>query len=116
MARSMSPDEDVIRPIVPVRIINPKNGELEEIYALLDSGADRDYLSDRVAKKLALETKTRQINLVTIEEASKKVREMADVEIESLDGNYRAEIEEILVGHFPPSSRDIPPAKRDCSS
>ena len=115
MSRSLSPAEDVVRPIVAIRVINPMNAEMEEIYALLDSGADRDYLSERVARKLGLEMRHKEVNLVTVEEASKKVREMADVEIESLDGYYRAEVEEILVGKFPESSRDIPPSKRDLS-
>ena len=103
----------MVRPIVAVRVINPRNGEIEEIYALLDSGADRDYLSERVAHKLGLETKRTSINLVTIEEASSKMREVADIEIESIDGNYRAEVEGVLVGKFPEATKDIPPAKRD---
>ena len=102
----------MVRPIVAVRVINPRNGEIEEIYALLDSGADRDYLSERVAHKLGLETKKTSINLVTIEEASSKMREIADIEIESIDGNYRAEVEGVLVGKFPEATKDIPPAKR----
>ena len=104
-----------MRPIVAVRVVNPANGEIEEIYALLDSGADRDYLSERVAHKLGLVTKKKSINLVTVEEASNKTREMADIEIESVDGSYRAEIEEVLVGKFPEATRDVPPAKRDLS-
>ena len=96
-----------MRPIVAIRVINPKNGEIEEIYALLDSGADRDFLSERVAHQLGLSTKKKNINLITIEEASNKMREMADIEIESIDGNYRAEIEEVLVGKFPEASKDV---------
>ena len=70
-----------MRPIVAVRVINPANGEIQEIYALLDSGADRDFLSERVAHKLGIVTKKKSINLVTVEEASNRVREMADIEI-----------------------------------
>ena len=104
-----------MRPIVAIRVINPRNAEVEEIYALLDSGADRDYLSEGVARRLGLETQRRRINLVTVEETSSREREMADVEIEALDGAYRAEVKEMLVGRFPESTRDIPPAKRDLS-
>ena len=102
----------MVRPIVAIRVINPKNGQIEEIYALLDSGADRDYLSGRVAQKLGLETKKKSVNLVTVEESSQRIREMADIEIESIDGNYRAEIEEVLVGKFPEATKDVPPAKK----
>ena len=116
LARSLSPEEDVIRPIVAVRVVNPMNGAREEIYALLDSGADRDYLSDRVANAIGLTTRRRRVNLVTVEEASRREREMADLEFESLDGSYKAEVEDVLVGKFPESTRDIPPAKRDLSS
>ena len=105
----------MVRPIVAIRVINPRNAEMEEIYALLDSGADRDYLSEGVARRLGLETTKKRINLVTVEETSERVREMADVEIEALDGAYRAEVKEMLVGQFPESTKDIPPAKRDLS-
>ena len=73
LARSLSPDEDVIRPIVAVRVVNPVNGKREEVYALLDSGADRDYLSDRVAKAIGLATKKRNVNLVTVEESTRRI-------------------------------------------
>ena len=85
LSRTLSPEEDVIRPIVAVRVINPVNGRREEVYALLDSGADRDYLSERVADTIGLSTRKRRVNLVTVEEASRKEREMADVEFESLE-------------------------------
>ena len=116
LARSLSPEEDVIRPIVAIRVINPASGKSEEIYALLDSGADRDYLSERVAGAIGLSTKRRNVNLVTVEDSSRRERKMADLEFESLDGNYKAEVEDVLVGKFPESTRDIPPAKRDLTA
>ena len=115
LARSLSPEEDVIRPIVAVRVVNPGNGRKEEVYALLDSGADRDYLSERVADAIGLRTKRRNVNLVTVEESIRKERKMADLEFESLDGNYRVEVEDVLVGKFPDSTRDVPPSRRDLS-
>ena len=116
MARSLSPEEDVIRPIVAVKVANPANGRSEAIYALLDSGADRDYLSDRVAEAIGLSTRTRSVNLVTVEESTRRERRMANVELESIDGTYKVEVEDVLVGRFPESTRDIPPAKRDLAS
>ena len=64
LARSLSPEEDVIRPIVAVRVINPTDGRREEVYALLDSGADRDYLSDRVANSIGLLTKKKRVKIL----------------------------------------------------
>ena len=99
-----------------IRVVNPRNGKSKEIYALLDSGADRDYLSDRVAGELDLTMIQRKVNLVTVEESSRRERKMANLEFESIDGSYKAEVEDVLVGRFPETTRDIPPAKRDCSS
>ena len=116
LARSLSSEEDVIRPIVAVKVVNPENGNSEEIYALLDSGADKDYLSERVAGTIGLRTKSRRVNLVTVEESSRRERKMADLEFESLDGTYKVGVEDVLIGKFPESTRDIPPSKRDLSA
>ena len=37
-----------------MNVVNPETREREAIYALLDSAADRDYLSVRVAQRLKL--------------------------------------------------------------
>ena len=41
--------DDVIRPIVAACIMNPSNGKEEMVYALIDSGADRDFISTELA-------------------------------------------------------------------
>ena len=49
----------MIRPIVAVTITNPVSGKSERIYALIDSGADRDYLSTDLGERLGLITSER---------------------------------------------------------
>ena len=70
MTRNVSAGVKVIRPIVAARVINPKTGQKEEVYALLDSGADRDYLSIRVRDRIGLDKRESIINLKTVSEAS----------------------------------------------
>ena len=36
--------DSVLRPIVAITMANPKTGKKEAVYAILDSGADRDYV------------------------------------------------------------------------
>ena len=57
-----------------MNVVNPETKEREAIYALLDSAADRDYLSVRVAQRLNLPMRQVTLNLITVEEASKKER------------------------------------------
>ena len=37
------------------RVINPISGDGEEVYALVDTGANRDYMSTELAERLGLE-------------------------------------------------------------
>ena len=46
----------MIRPVIAAKLCNPKNGRCATCYGVLDSGAEADYLSDRIAKELGLET------------------------------------------------------------
>ena len=40
-----------MRPIVAITIANPKTRKKESVYAILDSGADRDYVGIDLAQK-----------------------------------------------------------------
>ena len=113
MTRNVSAGVKVIRPIVAARVINPKNGKSEEVYALLDTGADRDYLSTKVRDRLGLEKRESVINLKTVSESSIGMREVSDMTLESMEGSYRSEVKDILIGNFPNSENDVIPAKED---
>ena len=115
MTRNVSAGVKVIRPIVAARVINPETGQKEEVYALVDTGADRDYLSTRVRDRLGLVKRESVINLKTVSESSIGVREISDIILESMDGSYKASVQDIMVGKFPDSDSDVIPAKEDWS-
>ena len=99
MTRNVSAGVKVIRPIVAARVINPKNGQSEEVYALVDTGADRDYLSTKVRDRLGLDKRESVINLKTVSESSIGMREVSDITLESIEGSYRSEVKDILIGN-----------------
>ena len=115
MTRSVSAGIRVIRPIVAAKVSNPSTGKSECLYALVDSGADRDYLSSRVRDRLGLEKRESLINLKTVGSQSVGVREITDLELQSMDGSYKAQIMDALVGDFPNSTNDVIPSKHDWS-
>ena len=43
MSKTVASGDEVMRPIVAVRVTNDKTGKDRTIYAMLDSGADTDY-------------------------------------------------------------------------
>ena len=100
LSRQYSSGIGTIRPIVALRVVNPATGEREAIYALLDSAADRDYLSVRVAKKLKLPVKRVTMNLVTVEDSSRRERMVGMVEFHSMDGSYEAKLNDVLIGYM----------------
>ena len=95
--------------------MNPTTGEEEAVYALYDTGADTDYISDSLAQRLGLKLNSEYIKLSTaVGEIAENMNTTA-IRMRSMDGGYEAEIQDCLVGPFP-NSRDIPPAKRDWSN
>ena len=81
----------------------------------MDTGADRDYLSTRVRDRLGLAKRESVINLKTVSESSIGMREISDIILESMDGSYKASVQDIMVGNFPNSESDVIPAKEDWS-
>ena len=98
------------------RVINPSTGEEEEVYALVDTGANRDYMSTELANRLKMEVKYSTLNLKTATDSSIGIRPMADVILESLDGEYRATVEDVLIGDFPCKDSSMAPGKKDWSA
>ena len=85
------------------------------MFALFDTGADRDYLSRELATSLGLELKSSWMRLVTANQDVWGDQPTTNLIMESIDGSYQAIIQDALVGDFPTSGRDIPPARRDWS-
>ena len=50
--KTVAEEDDSIRPIVALKIINPVTNKEVAIYALLDTGSDRDVIDERLAKEL----------------------------------------------------------------
>ena len=104
----------VIRPIVATKVINPISGREVEVYALYDTGADTDYISNSLAQRLGLDLNEEFIELSTaVGEIAERMM-TTTIKMRSMDGGYEAIVQDCLVGPFP-NSRDIPPAKRDWS-
>ena len=59
----MVEEDDSIRPIVALYIINPVTKQRIKSYALLDTGSDRDVIDESLAKDLNLNTRSRMMNV-----------------------------------------------------
>ncbi len=92
---------------------NVETGEREKIYGLLDTGADRDYLSLELARRLGIQLEESEFPVASFEEVKCKRRDTATFVIESILGDYEVMIEDALVGRFPEAGRDLPPSKRN---
>ena len=115
-SNSLSSRDRILRPLVAVRIRNPETGKGEEVYALVDTGANRDYMSTELAERLGLEIQYSTLNLKTATETSIGVRPMANVIVESLGGEYTADVSEVLIGDFPCKDSSLAPGKKDWST
>ena len=95
------------------KVKNPISGKGEEVFALVDTGANRDYMSTELAKRLGLEMKYLTMNLKTATEASTGVRPMTYMILESRDGQYRARVDDVLIGEFPCKDSSMALGKKD---
>ena len=57
MSKTVASGDEVMRPIVAVRVTNDKTGKNRTVYAMLDSGADTDFISDTVVEELGIWTR-----------------------------------------------------------
>ena len=106
----------VIRPLVAVKLINAKNGKEIITYAMLDTGSDRDVISEDIILDLELDQRKRPVTIQTVESTTTDYRRFVDLRIESIDSSYGADINDALVGKLLTGNSDLPPAKRDLSA
>ena len=116
MENFVAPDDDVIRPIVLVRIRNVDTDASELLYAMLDTCADKDVISEDVVKRLNLTNITKTMTVQTVETKLTQKRRLANFQVESIHSSYKVEIEQALVAKLWCGENDVPPAKRDLSS
>ena len=115
-SRSICGDDHHIRPIVTLQVVNTKTGETTKIYALLDTGSDRDFLTSATARRLGLELRDQTITTTTVHGPKTEIKKLADFQIESNDGSYRCEVKDAIIDNLPTIPSDVPPAKRDLSN
>ena len=83
---------------------------------MLDSGADTNFISSKITQELGVDTWEREMTVVTVDHNITSRRLLASFSIESLDGNYGANIDSALVGDLVTGTSDVPPVDRDCST
>ena len=108
--------DEVIRPIVALRVVNRKKNKSEIVYALLDSGSEVDVFSEDLVKRLEAERTWAKTKILTVDSATTTNRSFVDLSILSLDGEFTAETAGALVGQLLTNEGDKPPAKRDLSA
>ena len=111
--KTVAEEDDSIRPIVAVKIVNPVTNQEISTFALLDTGSDRDVIDEGLAKDLMLKTTSRMMNISVLGAQELSPREIAKIRMESIDGKYKAEVQNALVGNLLTCNSDIPPAKRN---
>ena len=83
------------------------------VYAMLDSGSDRDIIAVELAVELGLEQITKTVNVKTVETNVTTNKQFADLRIEAIDESYGANIKDAMVARLLTNGNDLPPAKRD---
>ena len=83
---------------------------------MIDTGADRDVISGNLITKLDIPTVITELHVVTVDKELTSERPLASFTIESLDKEYRAEVNDALVGDLLTGENDVPPSRRDLSS
>ena len=110
----MVASDDVIRPIVPVRLV-AKNGRERVIHAMLDSGANCDCVTGDLVGDMRIEKREVMIDIQTVASQSRRKNFLASFTIESLDGNTVIPIENALVAGRFSGGEELPPSQRDWS-
>ena len=82
---------------------------------MLDTGSDRDVISEDIIRRLDMATTTKLMTVKTVSGADTQDRKLANFTLRSLTGSYNADVEEALVGKLLTSSSDCPPCRRDVS-
>ena len=98
-----------------MKITNPTTGKEEEIYALIDSGANRDFISTQLANRLGLEISVRWTKLFSINSTTEGMSPRARMTMSSRDRSYTSNVRDALVGNLAAAGGDIAPAKQDLS-
>ena len=83
----------MVHPIVACRIVNTALRFGRLVYALLDSGSDREVISRSVIKELKLNTWTEAMTVRTLDNTVEGERRLTSMRLESIGGAYAANME-----------------------
>ena len=80
--------------------MHPISGANVIVNAMIDSGADRDVISETITRQLGLETTWTELRVVTVDNEISSSRKLAKFSIESLEEEYKADVTDGLVGQI----------------
>ena len=78
---------------------------------MIDTGADRDVISGNMITRLDIPTVITELRVVTVDHQLTAERPLASFIIESLNKEYRAEVNDALVGELLTGENDVPPSR-----
>ena len=113
--RTVIAEDDVTRPIVPVKITNASTGRSTVVLGMIDSGADRDVLSLQIVKRLDLPTEKMLMRVHTVNCEVVEEKTLASFILSSIDGDYSVHISDALTGNLLTGEADVAPCHRDFS-
>ena len=95
--------------VVPVRVAG--NGKFVNTYALLDTGSQRNIISQDIGNELGLDGDIFDMRVTTLENVSEEERKVADVVLKGLNG-YSTEMKDVVYSRIQTSGdEDIPTSK-----
>ena len=108
-------EDDAIRPIVAVNVCNKVTGKCRAVYALLDTGSNRDVIDEDLIDDLDIECTSELMQVKVLGNESLGPRRVASFSIQSLEGDFEGFAKNAMVANLLTNQSDIPPAKRDFS-
>ena len=83
---------------------------------MIDTGADRDVISDRLIKRLDIHVDQTILRVVTVDKEICTEHPLASFLLESLDGEYSVTINNALLGNVLTGEHEVPPSRHDLTS
>ena len=99
------------RLIVPI-VVSNKTARTRT-YALLDGGATNSAITSRLAEKWNLSIASEFITMSTFNYKGGALRRLCDCDVEPLDGSFKVQLTNVLVGDILSTEDDRPPCLED---
>ena len=102
----------VTRPIVPV-VIHGKDGNSIKTYCMLDQGATRSVINEKIVSDLNLPVESKNMRVITIDSIKDGLRNVTNFKLTDLGGAYTFNVSNALIGDILTLESDVPPTKKD---